>query len=296
MPIRSMTGFARVKREASGVEFTVSLKSVNHRGLDIHFHTGAEMDPLENDLRNLIKRYIQRGHVDVRVLVSRGGEETFAIDMARLQGYVQAFRRASKEFGFSGEPDLNVAFRAPGIVNEGSSVEIDDELRKVVLEAVEKALRELNSFREREGGELAAVMRVRNEAICAAAEELARIRQSATQAFHDRLKERLGDLLAGAGIEPQRLAQEAAVLVDRSDIGEEIERLRIHARQLQETIEKAGEIGKRLDFLLQEMNRETNTILSKTTGLGEQGLRITELALATKADIEKIRELTLNIE
>lgn len=296
MPIRSMTGFARVRREAAGVEFTVSLKSVNHRGLDIHFHTGAEMDPLENDLRNLIKRHIQRGHVDVRVLVSRGGQETFAIDTARLHGYVQAFRQAAKEFGFSGEPDLNVAFRAPGIVNEGSSVEISDELRPVVLGAVEKALRELNAFREREGSELAGVIRVRNEAICTAAEKLAEIRQSATESFHERLKERLADLLAGAAIEPQRLAQEAALLADRSDIGEEIERLRIHARQLQEIIEKEGEIGKQLDFLLQEMNRETNTILSKTTGLGGQGLRITELALATKADIEKIRELTLNIE
>jgi uncharacterized protein (TIGR00255 family) len=129
------------------------------------------------------------------------------------------------------------------------------------------------------------------------ADRVEAIRGVAVQAFHARLRERLAELLAGANVDPQRLAQEAAMLADRSDIGEEITRLRIHARQLEELLssEKA-EIGKKLDFLLQEMNREANTMLSKTSGIGEVGLGITELALAAKADIEKIREQTLNLE
>src|SRR5262249_5178621 len=111
-----------------------------------------------------------------------------------------------------------------------------------------------------------------------------------------RLTERLSDLLRNAPLEPQRLAQEAAVLADRSDIGEEIERLKIHSRQLDEILEQGGEVGKKLDFLLQEMNRESNTILYKTNGIGEIGLKITEVALAAKGAIEKIREQALNLE
>jgi uncharacterized protein (TIGR00255 family) len=125
-----------------------------------------------------------------------------------------------------------------------------------------------------------------------------KIRANAQDVFQNRLTERLKDLLKGAQvqIDPQRLAQEAAVLADRSDIGEELARLKIHAGQLAGLLDTGGESGKKIDFLLQEMNRETNTILSKTSGAGEIGLKITELALAAKAAIEKIREQSLNLE
>jgi uncharacterized protein (TIGR00255 family) len=122
------------------------------------------------------------------------------------------------------------------------------------------------------------------------------IRSGATAAFQVRLTERLKDLLQGAQIDPQRLAQEAAMLADRSDIGEELARLRIHSGQLEAILRGGGEVGKKLDFLLQEMNRETNTVLSKTSGAGDAGLKITERALAVKAAIEKIREQSLNLE
>jgi uncharacterized protein (TIGR00255 family) len=123
-----------------------------------------------------------------------------------------------------------------------------------------------------------------------------KIRSKATPAFQKRLKERLADLLRGAVMEPQRLAQEAALLADRSDISEELVRLRTHAAQLDKLLNSAGEIGKRLDFLLQEMNREANTVLSKTGGLGDLGLTITDLALSAKSEIDKIREQSLNLE
>jgi uncharacterized protein (TIGR00255 family) len=122
------------------------------------------------------------------------------------------------------------------------------------------------------------------------------IRAGAVGAFQKRLREKLADLLRGAGIEPQRLAQEAAILADRSDIAEELMRLRTHADQLEAMLKGEGEIGKRLDFLLQEMNRESNTVLSKTGGLGDLGLTITDLALSAKSEIDKIREQGLNLE
>ncbi len=123
-----------------------------------------------------------------------------------------------------------------------------------------------------------------------------RIRGTAQAAFQARLSDKLRELLKGVQVDPQRLAQEAAILADRSDIGEELARLKIHSGQLGELLDGGGEVGKKLDFLLQEMNRETNTILSKTSGAGEAGLRITGLALAAKASIEKVREQSLNLE
>ncbi len=140
----------------------------------------------------------------------------------------------------------------------------------------------LNQFRAREGAELAAFIREQNASIRSGGEEMQRIRAGAIPAFQKRLLERLQELLGSTTIDPQRLAQEAALLADRGDIGEEISRLQIHSRQLDEILDSGGEVGKRLDFLLQELNRETNTILSKTSGLGDLGLRITELALASK--------------
>jgi uncharacterized protein (TIGR00255 family) len=139
-------------------------------------------------------------------------------------------------------------------------------------------------------------MRERCQSICGLVSRMEEIRAGAVAAFQKRLREKLADLLRGAGIEPQRLAQEAAILADRSDIAEELMRLRTHADHLETLLNGEGEIGKRLDFLLQEMNRESNTVLSKTGGLGDLGLTITDLALSAKSEIDKIREQSLNLE
>jgi len=172
----------------------------------------------------------------------------------------------------------------------------DPELESAVLAVLEEATQTLNQFRAREGAELAELVREQNLVIAQGAREMEQIRAGATTAFQARLTERLQELLQNSTLDPQRIAQEAAVLADRSDIGEEISRLQIHSRQLNEILDAGGEVGKKLDFLLQEMNRESNTILSKTGGIGDLGLRITELALASKAAIEKIREQALNLE
>jgi uncharacterized protein (TIGR00255 family) len=139
-------------------------------------------------------------------------------------------------------------------------------------------------------------MRERCRSICGLVVRMEEIRSGAVAAFQKRLREKLADLQHGAGIEPQRLAQEAAILADRSDISEELMRLRTHSGQLEQMLDNGGEVGKRLDFLLQEMNREANTVLSKTGGLGDLGLTITDLALSAKSEIDKIREQSLNLE
>jgi uncharacterized protein (TIGR00255 family) len=293
-----MTGFARVRKASGDGELVVSVKSVNHRGLDVHLRAPESVDAFEGMIRSLVKTRMTRGHVEVRVSLPSGaaGAAAPVLNQALLDAYFKEFQNVVDAHGLIAEPDLNAAFRLPGMFTAAEEAEPDENLGATLTEAVEAALDQLNEFREREGAEIAEEMRKHNAHATAAAAEMERIRDGATQAFQSRLTERLKDLLKGAQVDPQRLAQEAAILADRSDIGEELARLKIHSVQLGALIEDGGEIGKKLDFLLQEMNRETNTVLSKTNGAGETGLKITELALAVKADIEKIREQSLNLE
>jgi uncharacterized protein (TIGR00255 family) len=296
-PVRSMTGFASVQRVTEQGDIVISLKSVNHRGLDLHFHLGTELDSLEQVMRAALKRAVLRGHVDVRCSVLRPANGASAsLNLPLFRSYLAAFRKAAAEEGIEAQPDLNRILLLPGILGASDSSTPDTMAEKAVLEALEEAVEMLNQFRAREGAELVAFIREQNAAIRTGSEEMQRIRAGAVPAFQKRLIEKLQELLGNTMIDPQRLAQEAALLADRSDIGEEISRLQIHSRQLDEILESGGEVGKRLDFLLQELNRETNTILSKTSGLGDLGLRITELALGSKAAIEKIREQALNLE
>lgn len=296
-PVRSMTGFARVQKSTELGDLTVSLKSVNHRGLDLHFHLGGELDALEPAMRAALKRCVLRGHVDVRCsLLSSGSAAASDLNLPLFRSYVAAFRKAAAAEGLDAQPDLNRILSLPGILSGSEHLAPDAALEKAILAAVEEAAELLNQFRAREGAELAGFIREQNGQIRSGTEELQRIRATAVPAFQKRLLERLQELLGATTLDPQRLAQEAALLADRSDIGEEISRLEIHSRQIDEILDSGGEVGKRLDFLLQELNRETNTILSKTSGLGDLGLRITDLALASKAAIEKIREQALNLE
>ena len=296
-PVRSMTGFARVQKTTEQGDILVTLKSVNHRGLDLHFHLGAELDSLEHIMRAALKRAVLRGHIDVRCSVLRPGNgASGSLNLPLFRSYVAAFRQAAAEEGMEALPDLNRILLLPGILGASEQSAPDTSGETAILAALDEAVEMLNQFRAREGAELVAFIREQNATIRTGSEEMQRIRTGAIPAFQKRLVEKLQELLGNTMIDPQRLAQEAALLADRGDIGEEISRLQIHSRQLDEILDSGGEVGKRLDFLLQELNRETNTILSKTSGLGDLGLRITEVALASKAAIEKIREQALNLE
>ena len=297
MTVRSMTGFARVRKPISEGEVTLSVKSVNHRGLDMHFHMPPELDAIEGDLRSLLKQSIARGHLQIHVSFTRGAEAGAApVNRPLLEAYIRAFQEAAHQYGIDGSPDLNAALRMPGMFAAMQEQEMDEGVANTILEAARQAAAELNATREREGAVTACEIRERSAAILSLVERMKQIRAGAVPAFQTRLREKLADLLRGTALEPQRLAQEAAILAERSDISEEVVRLATHAAQVDQMLSAGGELGKRLDFLLQEMNREANTILSKTGGLGDLGLTITELALAAKAEIDKIREQSLNLE
>ena len=297
MPIRSMTGYARIRRGAPDAEVVLSIKSVNHRGLDLHFHLPPEFDPYEHAIRNVIRKLISRGHLEIRASIKRNTADGDAsINHAMLDAFIAAWRAASARHGIAAEPDLGAALRLPGMLGANGDRDPDANFEQFLCKLTEDSVAELNVFREREGADTLAVLLERNKSIRAAVVKVRDIRSRALPAFQARLQARLSELLNGAAIEPQRMVQEAAMIADRSDIGEEIARLDIHAEQLEKLLLAGGEVGKKLDFLLQEMNRETNTMLSKTNGVGEQGLSLTETALGIKADIEKIREQSLNLE
>lgn len=297
MSIRSMTGFARLRRESADGEAVITVKSVNHRGLDLHFQMPGALDPYEPALRTILRRMMSRGHIEVRVQYHRNpGSAAPTLNTTLLDSYHKAFQEASARHHLTGELDLNVALRLPGMFEPEDNREPEPGLEEFLCTLLIDALNELNRMREREGADTVLVLQERTRSIRAAVTRVRDIRSRALPAFQQRLRERISDLLGGVNIDPQRLVQEAAILADRSDIGEEIARLDIHAEQLDQMLVAGGEVGKRLDFLLQEMNRETNTMLSKTNGIGEHGLVLTEVALGIKADIEKIREQSLNLE
>jgi uncharacterized protein (TIGR00255 family) len=299
MPIRSMTGFAQARRDTAAGAITLGLKSVNHRSLDLHFHLNSTLDPYEPALRGVLKRRLSRGHIDIRVHLDRAASaESVSINEPLLSACIAAFRRAAAAHQLERqEPDLTALLRLPGVLNEAPAADPGPELEAALLDALHEAIDELDQFRLREGADLAAEILRHNIAIRAAVLQLEELRREVQPSIEARLRGRLRDLLeSAASVDPQRLLQEAALLAERSNVQEELARLRVHSHQLDELLRTSNEAGKRLDFLLQEMNRETNTILSKTSNAGETGLKITELALGVKSDIEKIREQAMNLE
>jgi uncharacterized protein (TIGR00255 family) len=299
MPIRSMTGFARVSRPTASGELTFSIKTVNHRGLDVHFHMPMEFDSVEPALRTALRKRVSRGHVQVQVFYKRENSAAGAavvVNEALLQTWLDSFREMATRYGIESKPDLNQALRLPGMLESRGAPVADVSVEAAALEAAALAIEELDAFRLREGAAIEADIRMRAAALREITAKMEEIRTRALPYFQNRLRDRLGELLSGAHLDPARLAQEAAVLAERSDISEELVRLKTHADQTDALLSAEGETGKKLDFLLQEMNRETNTILSKTGGLGEQGLTLTDLGLAAKAEIDRIREQSLNIE
>lgn len=290
-----MTGFAQVKGQVNGqLSFTLSLKSVNHRFLDLHFRMPSETDSLEMKLRRVLKEKVARGHVELTLSLDRGTSDGFALNRELVGGYIKAFRSAAAEFGLSAEPDLNVVLRMPGAMDGGVDT-ADGELEAAVLSKIDEALIRLNTMRDEEGRGIERELRERMEHIQKAGSGVERHRHAILQSYVEKLRTRMQELV-GANVEPERLLQEAALLVDRSDIQEELVRLQTHIQHFLGLLDEKGEVGKKLDFLLQEMNREANTLLSKTSGLAGDALKITEMGLVMKSEIEKSREQVQNVE
>jgi uncharacterized protein (TIGR00255 family) len=235
-----------------------------------------------------------RGHVEVTLGLEYAGSNGVALNRQMVGSYVQAFRTAADEFGVTGEPDLNVVLRMPGAM-ESAADRSGGELEAAVLPRVEEALAKLNQMREEEGRGIETELRERMNHLAKASSGMEQHRAAIQRNYAERLQARLQEMLGGH-IDKERILQEAAVLVDRSDIQEELVRLNTHVKHFLGLLDQGGEVGKKLDFLLQEMNREANTLLSKTSGLAGEALKITEMGLLMKAEIEKSREQVQNLE
>jgi uncharacterized protein (TIGR00255 family) len=275
------------------------MKSVNHRFLDLNLRLPSYCDALEIQMRRMLKERLRRGHIELTLQLERRANGEIQLNPRLLSAYMQAYREASETNGLAYEPDLNAMLRIPGMMTVESGIGADElaGLDAAVLSQIGPLVEKLNEVRAQEGAALAAELRASMARLRAFAEEMAGLRSGVREVQFERLRNRLLELTEGSPVSEERLLTEAAVLAEKSDIEEEIVRLRTHVDRFVTMLDEGGELGKRLDFLLQELNREANTMLSKTSGAsGENSLRITELGLEMKAEIERAREQVQNLE
>jgi uncharacterized protein (TIGR00255 family) len=298
---RSMTGFAMVRGEHQGWSIRVSVKSVNHRFLEVKLRMPESLEPYELRLRQAVREKLHRGHVDLHVNVEPGKASPVHINRELLNAYLRAAEELRQATGSKAEIDAVTLLRLPGVVGGlaptlPDSEEEQESLGRELEGYLREALSRLDEMRRNEGRHLVEQMRARLANIGEQAEKARGLVESLQPAFVRRLESRLKELLNGANVDPSRIAQEAALLAERSDISEELDRLQSHLKQFTKLLDGAGEVGKKLDFLLQEMHREANTILSKTPGVESEALAMTSVGLEMKAEIEKLREQVQNIE
>jgi uncharacterized protein (TIGR00255 family) len=299
MRVLSMTGFASLSGVvAGGRTLTLMVKSVNHRHLDLQVRVPMGLDSLEPGMRRAVKAAVRRGHVELTCVLEKESQ-TLAVEWNEglVAAHLAAFRRAAERFAVKQEPDLNGILRMPGVMSS-SSVAMDvGEMEAPALAAVEQLLERFNAARAVEGASLADELRAGMERLEALTAEARELRVGVAAAEFAKLKGRLRALLEGEGISEERMLAEAALLATRSDVEEELIRLRTHVERFRELLDGGGELGRPLDFLLQEMNREANTLLSKTgASSGDGGLRLTEVGLQMKVELERAREQVQNLE
>ncbi|HXT24539.1 MAG TPA: YicC/YloC family endoribonuclease [Candidatus Eisenbacteria bacterium] len=297
----SMTGYAQAKGSAIGWDTRVSVKSVNHRFLDLKLRLPDGFDLYELRLRQLVRERIHRGHVEVHVNVEPGVATPIQVNRDLVTNYLRAADELRLQTSVSAALDVVALLRLPGVIGGlapavPESEEEQEKLGKALEACLREALGKLDEMRRAEGRHLVEDLRRRLAHIGEQTEIVRGLVLQLRPAFARRLETRLKDLLSGTTIDPARIAQEAAMLAERSDISEELDRLRSHLQQFGKLLDGAGELGKKLDFLLQEMHREANTMLSKTPGVESEALTITGIGLEIKAEIEKLREQVQNIE
>lgn len=292
--MKSMTGFGRGAATGDNYSASVEIKTVNNRYLDLNLRLPNELQALETNLKRMVQNRLSRGRVDIFINTERTAEIVYELNRPLISGYLRALKDMQSEFALTGEPDLNVIARLPNALLTKSE-DVSEDFAFGIEKAVVKALDELEKMRETEGESLKKEL---SERLSEIENHLPRIEAESENVFeeyHQRLSKRIENLLAKSDsqieIDKARLAQEAAYLADRSDISEEITRLKSHIEQFRDIMSQEKEIGKRLDFLTQEFNREANTIASKTNNL-----TVKEAALAIKSEIEKIREQVQNVE
>jgi uncharacterized protein (TIGR00255 family) len=306
-PIYSMTGFARHRQRINeSIGWTLVLKAVNHRFLDLHMRMPAGAEALEMQLRRHLKSAILRGHLEVTLTIERASQHQVEMDHALVADYIAAFRAAATEHHLRETPSLQTILQLPGVFrsnaqggNGNGSADVRtaemDLMEASVLSGLPEAVAALQTMRAQEGAAMAAELGAITDRVLAAVDRVTELHAPMQTAHFERTSARIAALLGGAA-DRERLLQEAAVLADRSDVSEELARLRAHVEHFRQMLAGGGELGKKLDFLLQEMNREANTMLSKTAGIAGAGTQVTEIGLGLKSDIEKAREQVQNLE
>ena len=291
--IRSMTGYGRAVQTIDGREITVELRSVNNRYLDCTVKLPRMFSFAEDGVKNRVKAAVSRGKVDVYIGVNavQTADVQVAVNRPVLESYLAALRQIETEYGVRDDVTVMSLARLPDVFSVEKTQEDEQKLTQDILSVAEEAISRYNAMRETEGAALEADLRGRAATIL---ERVALVEQRspATVAeYRERLRQKMQEVLQNTAIDEGRILQEAAIYADRIAVDEETVRLRSHLAQLGDMLTKGGAIGRKLDFLLQELNRETNTIGSKCNDL-----ELSNIVVEMKAELEKIREQTQNIE
>ncbi|MBN2241978.1 MAG: YicC family protein [Acidobacteria bacterium] len=292
--ILSMTGYGAASAQKDDIAVSVEIRTVNHRFLDLHVRVPREYLVLEGEIQRAVRKVLDRGRVEISLSIQNTGPTEFLVNEGLVRGFLEAGQKLKENYKIQGDLDIKAILSLPGILqNRDLLSEAPGIVSELTFACIEKALESVLHMRRHEGDSLRTVMLGHLGVI---EQDAARIRElSAASAAEtlQKLQARLEQLLppAGGGVDPQRLAQEAALLADKADISEEIARLKSHIAQYRSLVDAEEKTGKKLDFLLQELHRETNTILSKSGSL-----EIANHAIAIKTEIEKLREQVQNVE
>ena len=296
----SMTGYARSAHDDGELSLVVTLRSVNHRFLDLQVRIPPQIEPFEVLIRRRVKERLKRGQLQLSVSLGwKQDNSAFTLNRPLLDAYVEAHRELAEKHGLTQPPDLSAILRVPGALTFDNG-DLDDErrakLEAALTETLDQALEELKRGREVEAAGIVEEMQRRAASMEADLETLRNSLKDVIPSFQLRLEARLTDLFQKLEPDSPRLMQEAALLAERADIGEEVQRLGAHVARLLELLQDESELGKKIDSLAQEMNREANTILSKTNPLGAAALEVTQIGLRLKGEVQKIREQAQNLE
>ena len=288
-----MTGFGGGRGEAAGEALTVELRSVNGKFCEVKARLPRELSALEPELVKTIKARISRGMVEVFVRREGAGARGAAprVDLTLASAYAKALRELKDELGLAGEPTVQDVAAMEGVISLGESAVDPAAMAPVLQSGLTAALDALDQMRRREGEALARDLSARFETIEKHAAQVAQLAPAQVEAYRERLAARVAELSRGVALDPARLAQEVALFADRTDIAEETTRLASHIEQLRGLIQSDTPAGRKLEFLVQEVNREINTIGSKS-----QHARIASLVVEMKAELERVREQVQNVE
>ena len=291
--IKSMTGYGRAVETVNGREFTVELRSVNNRYLDCSVKLPRSVSFAEEAVKQAVKQSVSRGKVDVFITIkSENSDDTkITLNTSVLEGYLTAMRQMVDEFGVRDDISVSTVSRLPEVFSVEKPEVDEDQLKADLMSVVDKALTGYDAMRTVEGQALDADLRRRGNTILELVSQVEEGNAQTVVDYRTRLENKLKEVLANTAIDESRILTEAAIFADKVAVDEETVRLRSHLQQMNSMLTAGGAVGRKLDFLLQEMNREANTIGSKCTDV-----KLARIVVDIKAELEKIREQTQNIE